>query len=105
MAKAGQNDNQKRFPEFKRQHSHGGDEADPGRRRSAARVLRVLFPAGFAFLAGQAPDTAPVKANKLAKGAHTPTFPASPIRSRSRPDVNEVHRGLPEQSLDERFRG
>ena len=102
VSESGENDDQKSFSELQGEHADGGRHANPSRRRLAVRVLRMLVPAWFPIVIGQATNMASVQSNELSKGAQARITVGRPVSLASNPFTHRFQRSLPEQAVDER---
>ena len=104
MGEFGENDDQKSFSELQREHADGRRHANPSRGRLAVRVLRMLVPAWFPVVIGQATNVAAVKSNELSKGAQARITVGRSVSLASNAFTHRFQRSLPEQTIDERRR-
>ena len=104
MGESGENDDQKSFSELQREHADGRRHANPSRGRLAVRAPRILVPARFPIVVGQATNMAAVKSNELSKGAHARVTVSRPVGVASNAFTHRFQRSLPEQAIDERRR-
>lgn len=104
VGESGENDDQKSFSELQREHADRRRHADPSRRRLAVRILRMLVPAWFPIVIGQATNMAAVKSNELSKGAQARITVGRLVSLASNAFTHRFQRSLPEQAIDERRR-